>query len=324
MTERIHQPVLLAEAVAALAVAPGRLYVDATFGAGGYSRAILAAAPCRVIGIDRDPEAVARGRALAGAEPRFRMLEGRFGDMRRLLAGIDGAAVDGIVLDLGLSSLQLDDPTRGFAFAAPGPLDMRMGGEGPTAAELLAAAGEGEIALVLRQLGDEPDARRIARAICRRRAQAPIARTDELAGLIAAVKGGRHGARHPATRSFQALRMWVNDEPGELDRALLAAEVLLVDGGRLVVVAFHSGEDGRVKHFIDARGGRVAGASRHLPAAATRPARWRWLDRKIVRPSPVEIAKNPRARSARLRVAVRQRGAAEAADEPPGGWRLAA
>jgi 16S rRNA (cytosine1402-N4)-methyltransferase len=324
MTERTHQPVLLAEAVTALAVASGRLYVDATFGDGGYSRAILAAAECRLVGIDRDPGAIARGRALAEVEPRFTMLGGRFGDMRRLLAEIGVAAVDGIVLDLGLSSLQLDDPARGFAFAAPGPLDMRMGAEGPTAAELLATASEAELADVLRRLGDEPDARRIARAICRRREQAPLARTDELADLVAAVKGGRHGGRHPATKSFQALRMWVNDEVGELDRALLAAEDLLFDGGRLVVVSFHSGEDGWVKRFVDGRGGRRVGASRHLPPAATGPARWRWLERKVVRPGLVEIGKNPRARSARLRVAVRQRGAGEGADEPPGGWRCAA
>jgi 16S rRNA (cytosine1402-N4)-methyltransferase len=324
MTERGHTPVLLGEAVAALGVAPGSLHVDATFGGGGYSRAMLAAAPCRVIGIDRDPVAVRRGRELAAVEPRFTMLEGRFGEMQRLLPAIGVTAVDGIVLDLGVSSFQLDDPARGFSFAEAGPLDMRMGGDGPTAAELLAAAPEAEIAAVLRRLGDEPDARRIARAIVARRATAPLTRTDALAELIAAAKGGRRGPHHPATRAFQAIRMWVNDELGELDRALVAAEALLVDGGRLVVVAFHSGEDERVKRFIDSRGGRVPAGSRHLPPARAAVARWRWLGRKVVRPSPAEIAANPRARSARLRVAVRRRADAVAADEAAAGWRDAA
>ncbi|MFO1068726.1 MAG: 16S rRNA (cytosine(1402)-N(4))-methyltransferase RsmH [Geminicoccaceae bacterium] len=320
-TEAGHLPVLLGPVVEAVAAVAGAVVVDATFGGGGYSRSLLAAG-ARVIGIDCDPEAVARGEALAAAEPRFRILHGRFGAMVDLLAGIGVERVDAIVMDVGVSSFQLDQAERGFSFRHAGPLDMRMSREGPTAADMLATASEGEIAGVLRAFGDEPDAKRIARAIVRRRETAPLRRTEELAELVAAAKGGRRGPTDPATRTFQALRIWVNDELGELDRALEAAEALLVDGGRLVVVAFHSGEDERVKRFVDERGGRPASGSRHAPPVAQAAPRWSWVSRKAVMPGPAETASNPRARSARMRVAVRRREAD--ADDPADGWRLAA
>jgi 16S rRNA (cytosine1402-N4)-methyltransferase len=321
--ERRHVPVLLDAVVAALRPRPGRIIVDGTFGGGGYSRALLAAG-ARVVGIDRDPAAVALGRVLAAAEPRFAMCAGPFGAMAELVGGLGVTRVDGIVLDLGLSSLQLDDASRGFSFQKPGPLDMRMSAEGATAAELLAGAAEEELATVLRLYGDEPDARRIARAIVRRRAAGPLTRTDELAELVAGVKGARRGAHDPATRTFQAIRIWVNDEQGELDRALAAAETLLADGGRLVTVCFHSGEDARVKRFIDERGGRPASVSRHAPPVAANAPAWLWLGRKVVTPSDRELAGNPRARSARMRVAVRRRLADDPPEERHWQWRAAA
>jgi 16S rRNA (cytosine1402-N4)-methyltransferase len=305
----------MVEAVTALVPAPGAVFLDATFGGGGYSRALLAAADCRVLGLDRDPDAVARGRALAAVEPRFTMLHGTFSEMEARLAAAGVTALDGVVMDLGVSSFQLDDPERGFSFQHPGPLDMRMSREGPTAADLLATLSEAELTRILREYGEEPDARRIARAVVQQRARAPITRTDQLAALVAAVKGGRHGARDPATQSFQALRIAVNDELGELDRGLEAAERLLVDDGRLVVVAFHSAEDRRVKRFVDERGGRRPEPSRHLPPVGHAPPRWQWAARKVVRPSAAEVRANPRARSARLRIAIRRR----AADEMPAG-----
>jgi 16S rRNA (cytosine1402-N4)-methyltransferase len=324
--EPAHLPVLMDEAVAALAIRDDGVYVDATFGGGGFSRAMLVAATCRVVGIDRDPEAVARGRALAAAEPRFRMLEGRFGELDSLLAAAGHRHVDGIVMDIGVSSFQLDQAERGFSFQKGGPLDMRMSRSGATAAEMLAQVGEAQLAGVLRELGDEPDARRIAAAVVRERASEPLTRTAQLAALIARVKGGRRGRTDPATRSFQAIRMWVNDELGELARALEAAERLLRHEGRLVVVSFHSGEDELVKRFVDARGGRPAGGSRHLPPAEVQDIRWVWAGRKAARPGEAEIAANPRARSARLRVAVRRRGDEDGAEEAgvAAAWRWAA
>ncbi|HMR31607.1 MAG TPA: 16S rRNA (cytosine(1402)-N(4))-methyltransferase RsmH [Geminicoccaceae bacterium] len=319
-----HLPVLMDEAVAALAIGGEGVYVDATFGGGGYSRAILRAGAGRAIGIDRDPQAVDRGRALAATEPRFTMIEGRFGDLEALLFGVGCRRVDGIVMDVGVSSFQLDQADRGFSFQKAGPLDMRMGRDGPTAAEMLAAVGEAELARLLRDLGDEPDARRIAAAIVRERQYSPLTRTDQLASLIARVKGGRRGRTDPATRAFQAIRMWVNDELGELGRALEAAELTLRHQGRLAVVSFHSGEDELVKRFVDDRGGRPTGGSRHLPPADAPDIRWAWAGRKMVRPGEAEIAANPRARSARLRAAVRLRDADDADDPAMADWRLAA
>ncbi len=302
-----HVPVLLPEMLAALAVRPGGVYLDATFGAGGYSRAILAAGAGRVLGLDRDPAAVARGRRLAAEERRFTMLEGCFGDMAEPLAAVAALRLDGIVLDLGLSSAQLDDPARGFSFAADGPLDMRMSGAGVSAAELVDQADEATLADVLYRYGEEPAARRIARAIVERRRRAPIERTRELARLVAAVVG-RTGSRiDPATRTFQALRIHINDELAELERALAAAEQLLAPGGRLVVIAFHSLEDRLVKQFLVARSGERPLPSRHLPEPPDRAAsaRFRVLVRRPIRPGPAELAANPRARSARLRAAER-------------------
>lgn len=302
-----HVPVLLSEMVAALEVRSGGVYLDATFGGGGYSRAILQAGAGRLLAIDRDPAAVARGRELAAACPRFTMIDGRFGDMAELIAAHGVRQLDGVVLDLGASSMQLDDAGRGFSFAVDGPLDMRMSGVGISAAEVVNRADADTLADILRRYGEEPAARRIAKAIVRRRQRCPIARTRELAELVAGVVGRRGGRIDPATRTFQALRIHVNDELAELERALHAAEGLLGPGGRLVVVAFHSLEDRIVKRFLAERSDASPRPSRHLPMAATRSEapRWRLLARRPVRPGPVEIAANPRARSARLRWAER-------------------
>jgi 16S rRNA (cytosine1402-N4)-methyltransferase len=302
-----HVPVLLDEMLAALQVRSRGVYLDATFGGGGYSRAILEAGAGRLFALDRDPAAVARGRELAAACPRFAMLAGRFGAMAELLAAADVRQLDGVVLDLGVSSMQLDEAARGFSFAADGPLDMRMSGAGTSAAEIVNRADADTLADLLRRYGEEPAARRIARAIVERRQHGPITRTRELAELVAGVVGRKAGRIDPATRTFQALRIHVNDELGELERALHAAEALLVPGGRLVVVAFHSLEDRIVKRFFAERSGATPRPSRHLPIAAAPAAAppWRLLARRPVRPGPAEIAANPRARSARLRWAER-------------------
>jgi 16S rRNA (cytosine1402-N4)-methyltransferase len=302
-----HVPVLRAEMLAALAVRREGTYLDATFGAGGYSRAILAAGAARVLGLDRDPAAVARGRALAAQQPAFTMLEGCFGELAAILARAGVERVDGLVLDLGLSSAQLADPARGFSFAADGPLDMRMSGTGLSAAELLATADEGTLADLIFRYGEERAARRIARAIVEQRRRAPLRRTHELAALVARTIGRGSGRIDPATRTFQALRIHLNDELGELERALAAADEVLAPGGRLVVVAFHSLEDRLVKRFLAERSGARPRPSRHqpLPAAAPAGPRFRLLTRQPVRPGAAEIAANPRARSARLRAALR-------------------
>jgi 16S rRNA (cytosine1402-N4)-methyltransferase len=293
--------------LAALQVRPGGVYLDATFGAGGYSRAILQAGAGRLVAIDRDPAAVARGRELAAECPRFTVLEGCFGGLAELLAAHGVRRLDGVVFDLGVSSLQLDDAGRGFSFAADGPLDMRMSSAGLSAAEVVNSADAEMLADILRRYGEEPAARRIARAIVARRQRGPITRTRELAELAAGVVGRKAGRIDPATRTFQALRIHVNDELEELECALQAAEDLLVPGGRLVVVAFHSLEDRIVKRFLTERSGASPRPSRHLPLGAAPPeaARWRLLERRPGRPGPAEIAANPRARSARLRWAER-------------------
>jgi 16S rRNA (cytosine1402-N4)-methyltransferase len=302
-----HVPVLLNEMLAALQVRSGGAYLDATFGGGGYSRAILQAGAGRLIAIDRDPGAVAGGRELAAACSRFLMLEGHFGDMAELLAAHGVRQLDGVVLDLGVSSMQLEEAGRGFSFAVDGPLDMRMSGVGMSAADVVNRADADTIADILWRYGEEPAARRIARAILERRQRGPITRTRELAELVAGVVGRKAGRIDPATRTFQALRIHVNDELDELERALHAAEGLLVPGGRLVVVAFHSLEDRIVKRFLAERSGASPRPSRHVPvgAAAAEASRWRVLARRPVRPGPAEIAANPRARSARLRWAER-------------------
>jgi 16S rRNA (cytosine1402-N4)-methyltransferase len=244
MNAALHIPVLVDEIVLALAPRPGGVIVDGTFGLGGYARALLSAAPCRVVGIDRDPSAIIRGRTLVESYAgRLDLIEGRFSEMEKLLcaAGID--AVDGVALDLGVSSPQLDDPARGFSFRFDGPLDMRMGGAGPSAASLVNSLGEAELADIIWRLGEERLSRRVARAIVAARQEAPIERTAALARIVRSVVPASRDGIDPATRTFQALRLYVNDELGELERGLGAAERLLKAGGRLAVVSFHSLED---------------------------------------------------------------------------------
>lgn len=299
-----HQPVLLAEVLAALAPRDGGIYLDGTFGGGGYTAAILHAARCTLWAIDRDPAAIARGAGLAARFPgRLHLLEGNFADLLALLAARGVDALDGVVLDLGVSSYQLDTPERGFSFRLPGPLDMRMGRTGPTAAELVATLPERELADILFQFGEERAARRIARAIVAARAHVPIETTTQLAEIIRGVLPPDHSGIDPATRSFQALRIKVNDELAAIERALADAAHLLRPGGRLVVVAFHSLEDRIVKRFMVETAGRSPAPSRHDPRGLQRrpEAVFRLLTQRAVRPGAMETAVNPRSRSARLR-----------------------
>lgn len=304
-----HIPVLLREVLEALEPRDGGFYIDATFGAGGYSRALLEAADCIVLAIDQDPDAIAEGQALADASAgRLRLATGSFADMEALAAAAGRAAVDGIAMDLGVSSMQFDRPERGFSFAEDGPLDMRMARAGQSAADVVNSLQEKDLAQVISVLGEERRARAIARAIVAARAERPIERTGELADIVIRVLGRRHDqARHPATRTFQALRLYVNGELEALVDGLLAAERLLGEGGRLVVVSFHSLEDRIVKRFLADRAGKTAGPSRHVPEPTdARPAPSFTLPRRRpVTPSDAEIAANPRARSARLRVGER-------------------
>jgi 16S rRNA (cytosine1402-N4)-methyltransferase len=304
--DAMHVPVMLAEVLAALAPKDGGAYVDGTFGDGGYTRAILAAARCRVWAIDRDPEAIARGRPLADDYPeRLTLIAGRFGDLERHLAHAGLEGVDGIVLDLGVSSAQIDAAERGFSFRRDGPLDMRMERAGRSAADVVNETPEAELAGIIGRLGEERRARAVARAIVRARDAAPITRTGELARIVRdVVRAGADGI-DPATRTFQALRIVVNDELGELERALDAAERTLVAGGRLVVVAFHSLEDRLVKRFLLERSGRAPRPSRHAPARDRRDPTFVPLHRRPLVPGAEEVARNPRARSARLRAAAR-------------------
>jgi 16S rRNA (cytosine1402-N4)-methyltransferase len=305
-----HRPVLLAEVLALLAPRDGGTYVDGTFGAGGYSRAILEAADCAVWGIDRDPDAVALGAALADRyKGRLTVIGGRFGDMKALLGARGVDKVDGIALDVGVSSAQLDIPARGFSFRLDGPLDMRMEQAGASAADLVNSLAESELADLIFQYGEERASRRIAHAIVAARRAKPIATTTELAELVRSVVHARRDAIDPATRTFQALRIAVNDEIGELERTLDAAEALLAAGGRLAVVSFHSLEDREVKEFLRARSGRAPRAGRHLPERAAAAPTFRLLHRGAIRPRDSEIAVNPRARSARLRAAERTEAA---------------
>lgn len=302
-----HVPVLLNEVVSAMAPVDGDVLVDGTFGGGGYARALLAAADCRVIGIDRDEDAIERARRLVEKEPRLIPLQGRFGDMDRLIREAGFEYVDAITLDLGVSSFQLDQAERGFSFMHDGPLDMRMGRSGPSAADVVNQLDERDLATIFFRLGEEKQSRRIARAVTERRLKAPFTSTLDLADLIEQTLGGRRGSRtHPATRSFQAIRMFVNDELGELARALVASEELLREGGRLVIVTFHSLEDRMVKLFMRERAGLQGGGSRHLPQqeAGPRPS-FDMPSKKAIEPSEAELSDNPRARSSRLRVAVR-------------------
>lgn len=305
MSEPGHIAVLLAETVRALDPRDGALYLDGTFGGGGWTRALLEAAQCRVVAIDRDPESLRGGMALAARyAERLTLIEGRYGDMETLLSPLGIAALNGVALDLGVSSMQLDRPERGFSFREDGPLDMRMGPRGTAAADLVNTLSEGALSDLFRRYGEERFAGRVARAIVRARAAAPITRTLALADLVRA-SVPESGGIDAATRTFQALRIAVNDELGELERGLAAAERLLVPGGRLAVVSFHSLEDRAVKTFLRQRSIGAARPSRHAPPSrAPRPS-FRALYRKPVVPSAAEIARNPRARSARLRAAER-------------------
>lgn len=318
-TNAPHVPVLLAEVLEALAVRAGGVYVDGTFGAGGYTRAILEAADCTVVAIDRDPEAQMRAEPLKQAFPgRFTLLSGRFGDMATLLPGHGFTApVDGVALDIGVSSMQIDEAERGFSFAKDGPLDMRMEKAGRSAADVVNEADEAELADIIHFYGEERYARRVARAIVEARAEKPFERTLELAEVVRrVVRKGKDGI-DPATRTFQGLRIAVNDELGELERGLAGAEAILAPGGRLAVVTFHSLEDRVAKRFIRERSGRTGGVSRHVPVdiAASGPAPT-FLDvsRKAIAPGPEECRANPRARSAKLRVAERTDAPAPSAD----------
>jgi 16S rRNA (cytosine1402-N4)-methyltransferase len=309
-----HRPVLLAEVCDALHAAKGGVFVDGTFGAGGYTNALLDKhRDNRVIAIDRDPDAVAAGAPLVDkARGRLSLVPGRFGRLDEIVAQAEFEKVDGVVLDIGVSSMQLDQAERGFSFRHNGPLDMRMEREGPCAADLINEASEANLADIFFHFGEERRARAVARAVIERRRKGRIETTAELADLVAELIRPEPGGMHPATRIFQALRIAVNDELKELTEALLAAERVLKPGGRLAIVTFHSLEDRIVKHFIAARSGRVASASRHLPSVKAAEPTFAAITKGPVVPSETEVAANPRARSAKLRAAERTAAPAQA------------
>lgn len=306
---------MLPEVLAALQPKDGGVYVDGTFGAGGYSRAILTRADCTLYAIDRDPDAIARAEKFKQEfGDRFIPLHGCFGDVAALLKGAGVPRIDGIVLDIGVSSIQLSDAARGFSFMHDGPLDMRMSAAGQSAADVVNEADEKDIADILFNYGDERASRKIAKRIVEQRAVKKFETTKELTKLVHSVLPMHGGLKtDTATRTFQALRIYVNDELGELDRALAAAETLLNPGGRLVVVSFHSLEDARVKNFFKEKSGRTAAGSRHLPFAPSGAAASFMVEKNSgVAPSDEEIARNPRARSARLRYGIRTEEAVHA------------
>jgi 16S rRNA (cytosine1402-N4)-methyltransferase len=308
-----HIPVLLSEVLRFLDVSEGDRIVDGTFGAGGYSRAILDAG-ANVLAIDRDPAAIATGRRLEKSNPRFRIVEGRFSALDELAEAAGFSPADGVVLDVGVSSMQLDEAERGFSFRLDGPLDMRMSGEGADAGDVVNKASVRELTLIIGVLGEERKAGRIARAIDKARQREPIRATGQLADIVAQAVGGRGASRiHPATRTFQALRIFVNRELDELALGLHAAEQVLKEGGRLVVVAFHSLEDRIVKRFLQERSSTSAG-SRHAPETRSAAPTFKLQTRRPVEPGDDEIDANPRARSARLRAAVRTGAPARAID----------
>ncbi len=306
-----HVPVLLSEVVAALGVRPGGVYLDATFGRGGYARAILAAGAGGLIGLDRDPDAIAAGRALAADDPRLRMVEAAFSTLD---AHAPAGALAGVAFDFGVSSPQLDEAGRGFSFMADGPLDMRMGRAGPTAADALNRLPEAALAAVFSVYGEEREARRLARAVAADRIAEPFTHTLQFAGLCERVIGrGRPDAIHPATRAFQALRIFVNDELHEIACGLAAAERVLAPDGRLAVVTFHSLEDRIAKRFFADAAGRTPAGSRHAPLPAGRPAAtFHLVEKGAIGPTAGEVAANPRARSAKLRWGVRTAAPARA------------
>ena len=312
-----HIPVLGRQAVDMLALRDGGIYVDATFGAGGYSRSILDTAGTRVIGIDRDRSAITAGFDLVDRSGgRLTLVEDRFSNLAEICAAQGVRGIDGVVMDVGVSSMQLDEAERGFSFRLGGPLDMRMGHDGPTAADVIAKASEADLANVIYIFGEERHSRSLARAIVAARKQAPVVTTRALADIVAKVVRSKPGEIHPATRTFQALRIFVNEELDELHLALSAAERVLKPGGRLVVVSFHSLEDRIVKNFLVERSS-AGGGSRHLPEVAQAAPSFHLLTKRPVTPDDDEISANPRARSAKLRAAERTAAAAHAAAALP-------
>ena len=317
-----HIPVLAREAVEMLGARAGGTYIDATFGAGGYSRAILGVGGTRVIGIDRDRTAIAGGFELVDrSEGRLTLVEDRFSNLAEICAAEGVAAVDGVVMDVGVSSMQLDEAGRGFSFRLDGPLDMRMGQHGPNAADVIAQASEAELADIIYLFGEERHSRSVARAIVAARKDAPITTTRALADIVARVVRTKPGDIHPATRTFQGLRIFVNEELEELQTALEAAERVLKPGGRLAVVSFHSLEDRIVKNFLGERS-KTSGGSRHLPEVKQAVPSFRLLTRKPATPGEDEITANPRARSAKLRAAERTDAPAHAGAAVPSWPRL--
>lgn len=308
-----HVPVLLSEVLEALAPQKGERYIDATFGAGGYSQAILETADCQLLSLDRDADAILEGENLAAQfSPRLTLFQGRFGKMAEIAKSAGFEAVDGAVFDLGVSSMQLDRPERGFSFMRDGPLDMRMGKDGETAADIIARLSEQDLADIFYRLGEERRSRAIAKAIVTQRETQAFTRTSDLADLVERVLGRRpDDPKHPATRVFQALRLFVNRELEELVAGLHEAEQVLKPGGRLVVVTFHSLEDRIVKRFLTLKSGREAKPSRHIPAnfigekAQENAPCFRLINRRAVKPKDCEVLNNPRARSAKLRAAER-------------------
>ncbi|MGE0238157.1 MAG: 16S rRNA (cytosine(1402)-N(4))-methyltransferase RsmH [Parvibaculaceae bacterium] len=309
-----HRPVMLAEVLAALAPRDGGIYVDGTFGAGGYTRGLLAAAHCKVLAIDRDPQAISDGAALVADFPdRLTLVEGRFSDMENLAARFGIAMIDGATLDVGVSSMQLDEAQRGFSFAKEGPLDMRMEQAGVSAADIVNRAEADELTRIIGILGEERKARAIAQAIVKARKDEPILTTQALVRAIERATGKQRPQDriHPATRTFQALRIHVNQELEELALALSAVERMLKPGGRLAVVTFHSLEDRIVKRFFAERSGKLPASSRHMPGReAASAARFAPVFKGHQEPSATETAQNPRARSAKLRAGERTGAAA--------------
>jgi len=317
-----HISVLGREAVAMLQPRDGGIYIDATFGAGGYSRIILDHPGTRVLGIDRDRSAVAGGFDLVDRSAgRLTLVEDRFSHLAEVAADEGIAGVDGVVMDVGVSSMQLDEAGRGFSFRLDGPLDMRMSPEGPSAADVIAKASETDLANIIYIFGEERHSRSVARAIIAARKEAPITTTRALADIVARVVRAKPGDIHPATRTFQGLRIFVNEELDELHLALTAAERVLKPGGRLAVVSFHSLEDRIVKTFLADRG-KASGGSRHLPEVVQVAPSFEILTRRPVVPGDDEVAANPRARSAKLRAAERTSAPAHAADALPAWPRL--
>ena len=312
-----HIPVLGRDAVAALKPHAGGIYVDATFGAGGYSRMILETPGTRVIGIDRDRTAIAGGFDLVdGSDGRLTLVEDRFSHLAEVCAAQGCALVDGVVMDVGVSSMQIDQSERGFSFRFDGPLDMRMGHDGPTAADVVATASEADLANIIYIFGEERYSRAVAKAIVAARAEAPIATTQQLVAIISKVVWAKPGEIHPATRTFQALRIFVNEELDELHIALAAAERVLKPGGRLAVVSFHSLEDRIVKNFMVERS-KTGGGSRHLPEISQSLPRFTLVNKRPIIAGGEEVSANPRARSAKLRVAERTEAPAQEAGALP-------